>query len=216
MPLSRVDLEAVRVFLEIYEANHSALTDAVYAEAMSHPGMVEFADRPVDERRREDEAAMLALKVAVTTANWEPLLQLMRSNGATYHAYRATLALWMHLISAFRSAASIIICEQVSDDLRIKALRGLGEFLDVALLGIYEGYHSAERQAALREALELNDNVVQGLVVAKMALALDEKATTAYALNKALTSAQSVIGTLLANITDLVPADLVRQEPADG
>lgn len=71
-----------------------------------------------------------------------------------------------------------------------------------------------ERQ---RQAMEINDNIVQGLVVAKMALELDERATSQAALENALSSASSIISDLLGQVdspTRLGPGDLVRDEAA--
>src|SRR5581483_5902095 len=51
-----------------------------------------------------------------------------------------------------------------------------------------------ERQ---RQALEINDNIVQGLAVAKMALDLDQRDVSRDALESALTSARQIISDLL-------------------
>ena len=73
-----------------------------------------------------------------------------------------------------------------------------------------------ERQ---RQAMEINDNIVQGLVVAKMALELDERETSQAALSGALSSASAIISELLGKVdspTRLGPGDLVRDEAASA
>ena len=71
-----------------------------------------------------------------------------------------------------------------------------------------------ERQ---RQALEINDNVVQGLAVARMALELDQREKTEQALEGAIASASKIISDLLGQVgteTRLGAGDLVRERPA--
>lgn len=71
-----------------------------------------------------------------------------------------------------------------------------------------------ERQ---RQALELNDNIVQGLVAAEMALRLDEKEMSADAIQRTLTKARAIITDLLGETgsdMELGPGDLVRAHAA--
>ncbi len=68
-----------------------------------------------------------------------------------------------------------------------------------------------------RQALEINDNIVQGLTVAKMALDLDQQAKSKEALETALASARGIISDLLGDETKQVqlgPGDLRRSAPA--
>ncbi|HVF74241.1 MAG TPA: hypothetical protein VM938_04270 [Acidimicrobiales bacterium] len=71
-----------------------------------------------------------------------------------------------------------------------------------------------ERQ---RRALEINDEIVQGLSVAKLALELDERGRSAEALEQALASARTIISDLLGDTEEefrLGPGDLRRRAPA--
>ena len=71
-----------------------------------------------------------------------------------------------------------------------------------------------ERQ---RQALEINDDIVQGLTVAKMALELDEKQKTEEALEKSLAAASRIISGLLGQYGEenrLGPGRLVRDRAA--
>lgn len=72
-----------------------------------------------------------------------------------------------------------------------------------------------ERQ---RQALEINDDIVQGLTVAQMALTLDEKEYSRQALESTLASARQIISSLLGDSDDpetrLGAGDLVRSRPA--
>ncbi len=63
-----------------------------------------------------------------------------------------------------------------------------------------------------QQALELNDSVLQGLVVAKMALDLDEVEKADNALDAAITSASGMITDLLGN--EHVKMALLRSRPA--
>lgn len=71
-----------------------------------------------------------------------------------------------------------------------------------------------ERQ---RQALELNDNIVQGLVAAEMALRLDESEIGAEAIRSTLVKARAIITDMLGEAgsdVELGAGDLVRQAPA--
>lgn len=71
-----------------------------------------------------------------------------------------------------------------------------------------------ERQ---RQALEINDNIVQGLFVAQAALAMDERALSEEALRNTLASARNIISDLLGESgTEMAlgPGQLVRQSAA--
>ncbi|MEX2395268.1 MAG: hypothetical protein WD826_12405 [Actinomycetota bacterium] len=66
-----------------------------------------------------------------------------------------------------------------------------------------------------RQALEINDNIVQGLTVAKMALELDQSDETHRVLEETLHKARVIISELLDDDTDAIePGGLVRAQPA--
>lgn len=86
-------------------------------------------------------------------------------------------------------------------------------------------YGSLMRGAALfedmkekqRRALEINDNIVQGLAVAKLALELDQREASEEALEQALASARQIISDLLGDADSearLGPGGLRRTTPA--
>jgi hypothetical protein len=65
------------------------------------------------------------------------------------------------------------------------------------------------------QALEINDNIVQGLTVAQMALAMDRTEESAEALSETLAKARHIISDLLGEAkTDLQAGDLVRENPS--
>ena len=71
-----------------------------------------------------------------------------------------------------------------------------------------------ERQ---RQAMELNDDVVQGLAVAQLALAMNEPQRSREAIEDALASSRRIISELLGDDdagSRLGPGDLVRRRPA--
>ncbi|MGZ6792580.1 MAG: hypothetical protein ACXVGH_03665 [Mycobacteriales bacterium] len=71
-----------------------------------------------------------------------------------------------------------------------------------------------ERQ---RQALEINDGIVQGLATAKLALDLDQTAVTREALESTLLSARGLITELLGDVTErpnFKAGDLRRSRPA--
>ena len=69
-----------------------------------------------------------------------------------------------------------------------------------------------------RQALEINDNIVQGLTVAHMALSLDERKQSQEAIEQTLVAARKVISDLLGEAKEgeaqLAAGDLVRRGPA--
>ena len=69
-----------------------------------------------------------------------------------------------------------------------------------------------------RQALEINDNVVQGLVAAKYALDAEQYPVVASYIDRTLDSARAMMDDLLEQPLegeDLMPGDLVRANPAD-
>ena len=100
-----------------------------------------------------------------------------------------------------------------------------------ACVGVYywtlrRHYASLMRGAALfedmkereRQALQLHDEVVQGLVVAKLALDLDQQEQSKEVLASTLAAASQIITDLLGRTSEddvhLGPGDLVRSRPA--
>ena len=73
-------------------------------------------------------------------------------------------------------------------------------------------------EARRREALEINDNIVQGLVVAQYALELDRRRHASDAIDRTLGEARAMIGQLVVGMPDDVlarPGALRRRAAAD-
>jgi PAS domain S-box-containing protein len=70
-----------------------------------------------------------------------------------------------------------------------------------------------ELQVKQQQAIEINDNVVQGLVVATYALDSDDRSRAKAAVRKTLEAARSIVNKLL-DVDSLQPGDLVRSESA--
>ena len=66
-----------------------------------------------------------------------------------------------------------------------------------------------------RQAIEINDNILQGLVVAKYALDKGDEAQTREAVEATLEHARRIISDLLA-VVDVTPGKLRRSEGADA
>jgi PAS domain S-box-containing protein len=75
------------------------------------------------------------------------------------------------------------------------------------------------REAELRQkqALELNDTIVQGLAVAQMALEMGEEDTGLEAVQQTLQRAKQIVAGLLADLREegITPGDLVRGDEGD-
>ncbi len=100
-----------------------------------------------------------------------------------------------------------------------KVLRLLGTAQDVTEVKMAGEYERELREAEVRQkqALELNDNVVQGLAVAGMAMELGESDKAKDAIARTLAAAQSIITGLLRGAgkdREVLPGDLVRTNPA--
>jgi hypothetical protein len=65
-----------------------------------------------------------------------------------------------------------------------------------------------------RDALELNDNVLQGLVVAKLAFELDERERAMAALDSSIKAASRMVSDVLGPHGARHGAILLRTEPA--
>jgi len=107
------------------------------------------------------------------------------------------------------------------DDARVHRLVGVAQDVTerVAHQKLAEDYDRRLREAALRQqqALQINDNIVQGLTVAKYAQEMDRPEQAADAIERTLEAARRIISDLLKERTDekpLGPGDLVREESA--
>jgi hypothetical protein len=67
-----------------------------------------------------------------------------------------------------------------------------------------------EAELRRRQAVELNDDVVQGLVVARMAVEVGDLATAAEAIDRTLDAARGIVAELLAAGGAAEPGSLVR------
>ena len=93
-----------------------------------------------------------------------------------------------------------------------------GEVVEAAVIArdISERRRTEEAiaRAQRKQALDLNDAVVQGLASAKMALELNEHERGLENVTKTLISAQLIVTQLLDESGRVDPGDLVRSEPA--
>lgn len=73
-----------------------------------------------------------------------------------------------------------------------------------------------QMEARQRQAMELNDNIVQGLTVAKWAFERERLVEAGQAVERTLVAAQELIQAMLreASAMDIRPGDLVRERPA--
>lgn len=112
-----------------------------------------------------------------------------------------------------------------SFELHLSAWDGLTACVAIYYVTLRSTYGSLMRGAAMfddlkdkqRRALEINDNIVQGLVVAETALALDQRERSQAALEATLVSARQIISDLLGEVGSdarLGSGDLRRSRPA--
>lgn len=100
-----------------------------------------------------------------------------------------------------------------------KVARLLGTAQDITESRLAEEYERELREAETRQkqALELNDNIVQGLAVAGMALELGEEAKAKDAIARTMSAAQAIISGLLRSSGkdgNVQPGDLIRSRSA--
>lgn len=104
----------------------------------------------------------------------------------------------------------------VGTSFAVSATTMLSWWLDASGHRDREALQVALAEAALRErqAVQIHDQVVQGLAVAKYALESDDVAMAAGAIDTTLASARVLIGGLLAFEGGVVPDTLLRDGPA--
>lgn len=112
-----------------------------------------------------------------------------------------------------------------SFELHLSVWDGLTACVALYYVSLRSTYGSLMRGAAMfddlkekqRQALEINDNIVQGLVIAETALALDQRERSQAALEATLVSARQIISDLLGEVGSdarLGAGDLRRSRPA--
>ena len=87
-----------------------------------------------------------------------------------------------------------------------------------ALLLEERSREKADAEARRRQALEMNDGIVQGLAVAAMARELGHEEKANVAVEETLTQARSIVSNLIDELEKtgpLQPGDLVREEPLE-
>jgi CheY-like chemotaxis protein len=98
------------------------------------------------------------------------------------------------------------------DHLRATYLRDAGPRVQ----GEAVAAHFRESQVRRRQALELNDSVIQGLTASILAMQAGDDETSSYYLGSTLISARRMMNEWLAPLegTDLEPGDLIRSAPS--
>lgn len=92
----------------------------------------------------------------------------------------------------------------------------IGTALDITERKRAEEYDSKLRELAARrqQALQINDNLVQGITVAKYAVEMGQLDMAREALESTLRAAQAIVGELLEETGSLMDGSLVRTEAA--
>jgi PAS domain S-box-containing protein len=130
-----------------------------------------------------------------------------------------------HRIVRVDGAVRHLLCrgEMIADDAgQVERLRGTSVDITERVLAEQEREHQAarvhEERMRRRAALEINDNVVQGLTAAIYALEIEDEVAAQAHLRRTLSSAQQVITDLgrPAEGDDLAPGDLVRTSASPG
>ncbi len=175
-------------------------------------------------------AAVAYLGIAVTVA-----VPLVRSRQVTKNKLGvATAAVFLtcavhHGIHAFHLVAPSLGAD-VEAGTALRQVWGwdvvlwdvVGACVAVAYFALRRTYGSLMQGAQLfddlrrreRQALEINDNVLQGLVVAKMALEMDRTDTAVAALDTSIAAASRMVSELLATEDRPVAAGLLRTRAA--
>lgn len=92
----------------------------------------------------------------------------------------------------------------------------IGTALDITERKRAEEYETELRELATKkqQALQINDNLVQGLTVAKYALEMGRLDIAQNAVEKTLEAAREIVAGLLADVGGIEPGSLVRTEAA--
>ncbi|HZQ78294.1 MAG TPA: hypothetical protein VFE55_13250 [Acidimicrobiia bacterium] len=140
---------------------------------------------------------------------------------ALHHGFHAARILWPHLAAGVRVGGALrstwswpaVVWDLVTAAAAVYYWSIRRSFPDLfRSAALFE-----DLEAERRRALEINDNIVQGLAVAQLALALNEREKSEQAIMAALRSARSIISDLLGPSGTrgrLGPGDLVRDEAA--
>lgn len=131
----------------------------------------------------------------------------------------------VRLFEAGLGPASADAFRIVLGDWRVLAADGIAAFIAIWYLTLRSRFPALLRGAALfedarvrrRQAIEIHDNIVQGIVKAKLALELGETQQGIHSLDQTLTASRRIITELLGQPESdvaLGPGDLRRSAPA--
>lgn len=197
------------------------------AQELAHIGSWEW-DMTTNTVTWSDELFRLfGLEPQSVELNYESFLERVHPEDRTFVARTVELALRDHgpfsfdhrIVLPAGGERWLYVRGGVIADENGKAIRMAGKAQDVSEKKRVEEYSNrlTEAERRQREALALNDEVVQGLAVAGYALGAGDTNTARRAVAATLDSARSIVSNLLGegrSETSIGPGDLVRRTPA--
>src|SRR5947209_2076747 len=154
------DRAGLRDFWTVYEAHYDQISSELEVALAAHPELGPLmAQISPEERAEQERVSREQLRAVVFEGAWEPYLENMKTQGATYARGGLSFSAWYAVMGAFRHVIQDrLVDAYTAEPARLlRALDGLNTFTQVAMETIGEAYLStkerviAQQQAAIQE-----------------------------------------------------------------
>lgn len=162
------------VYWELYERVHEEITATTRKRAFDIPDFVPVmrAITPA-QLEQSDRESRESVRRAIVDGEWAVWTARTRQEGARYATMGVGFTAWFELVTAFRGDMIDLIERELAGDAdrRLRAIKGLDRYVDLALGAIGEGYLEAKQsiiekqQSAIRELSTPVLQIVDRLVI---------------------------------------------------
>jgi rsbT co-antagonist protein RsbR len=159
-PIGVEDQVGLRDFWTVYDTHYEQISSELEVALARHPELGPLlAQVSPEERAEQERTSREQLRAVVFEGAWEPYLESMKTQGATYAQGGLSFSAWYAVMGAFRHSIQQRLVEAyIAEPARLlRALDGLNAFTQVAMATIGEAYLNtkerviAQQQAAIQE-----------------------------------------------------------------
>jgi PAS domain S-box-containing protein len=148
------ELAGIRDYWDLYERHYEEIRLVLLAELASDEEVGRLLrNTPADVLEEQGKRSLEISRRAILDGEWEPYLENLRAQGATYAKAGLSFSAWFRIISAFRPhVVKRLLAAFASDTGRlVRAVDGMDRLLDLALSAIGEAYLGQMEEVIARQ-----------------------------------------------------------------
>jgi rsbT co-antagonist protein RsbR len=159
-PAGSEDRGGLRDFWTVYDTDYEQISAELTVSLARHPEIGPLiAQMSPEQRAEQDKVSREQMRKLIFEGVWEPYLDNLRTQGATYARGGLSFSTWYAIIGEFRRILQPRLWEAYRADPErlIRALEGINSLTEIAMGTIGEAYIStkeqviAQQQAAIQE-----------------------------------------------------------------